>query len=245
MIVLLSVVALAYCYSNGEIDECNATSPLFGCKTWKITNGVEQRVDGCLDANADKLIMDWYAGKKKHRVVFTHFLGWCFFLTPSCRPRRVLCRVSKPVRSDLYELFAGSEDAKLTKYIPGQRLPIGLRVKKFQGNYRGILLYALDDKGQKIGTWSFIDRVTTFHQFEACPNSVLHVNGVVRFKKKKQKKICFFVFRFSKCRGERRRSRICSSGTSRFRQRRRARFVSRRWSRSGRPMTARSSGRAT
>jgi hypothetical protein len=80
--------------------------------------------------------------------------------------------VSKP---DWYTLFAGNDETKpVTTYTPGARIMINLRVKQYNQQYRGLLMYAHSTTSNvtKVGDWDFVDRTTMFHSW--CPRSVLH-----------------------------------------------------------------------
>jgi len=92
---------------------------------------------------------------------------------------RTMHWADKPkVAADVYELFAGPEDAPLKEYVPGQFISISIRVKKFQRQYRGLLLYAQDESGEKVGDWEMVDRVDVFHS--ACARSVVHTSAEVK-----------------------------------------------------------------
>jgi hypothetical protein len=90
---------------------------------------------------------------------------------------RIMAWTTEPVlKPDWYTLFAGTDESKpLTTYTPGARVMINLRVKAYNQQYRGLLLYAHSSAGNnrtKVGEWDFVDRNTMFHSW--CPKSVLH-----------------------------------------------------------------------
>lgn len=101
--------------------------------------------------------------------------------------------VTKPVVNDQdFHLWAGdNEDAEVLEYTPGEWISINLRAKKYDLQYRGLLLYAIDakdlpegypkhDRGDptKIGKWEFNDRQVMFHSY--CPRTVLHASGELK-----------------------------------------------------------------
>jgi hypothetical protein len=89
---------------------------------------------------------------------------------------RIMAWVTEPVaKPDWYTLFAGTDESKPeTTYTPGARIMINLRVKQYNQQYRGLLMYAHSATSNvtKVGDWDFVDRTTMFHSW--CPRSVLH-----------------------------------------------------------------------
>jgi hypothetical protein len=89
---------------------------------------------------------------------------------------RIMAWVTEPVaKPDWYTLFAGTDETKpVTTYTPGARVMINLRVKQYNQQYRGLLMYAHSSVSNvtKVGDWDFVDRTTMFHSW--CPRSVLH-----------------------------------------------------------------------
>jgi hypothetical protein len=71
-------------------------------------------------------------------------------------------------------LPATDESKPVTTYTPGARVMINLRVKQYNQQYRGLLMYAHSSVSNltKVGDWDFVDRTTMFHSW--CPKSVLH-----------------------------------------------------------------------
>jgi hypothetical protein len=92
--------------------------------------------------------------------------------------------VTKPVvDNSLFELFAGEESAKVTTFTPGRMLKVSLRTKKYDNQFNGILLYAIDAADTtadpaKVGRWEFTDTEDRFHSF--CPGTVLHANAALK-----------------------------------------------------------------
>jgi hypothetical protein len=97
-------------------------------------------------------------------------------------PSRIMAWTVEPeVRADWFTLFGGSDESKpITSYVPGQRMTISLRVKAYNQQYRGLLMYAYKgtDKETKVGDWDFTDRETMFHSY--CPQSVIHTGAAVK-----------------------------------------------------------------
>jgi hypothetical protein len=89
---------------------------------------------------------------------------------------RIMAWVTEPIsKPDWYTLFAGNDETKpVTSYTPGARIMINLRVKQYNQQYRGLLMYAHSSASNvtKVGDWDFVDRTTMFHSW--CPRSVLH-----------------------------------------------------------------------
>jgi hypothetical protein len=100
------------------------------------------------------------------------------------KPNRLKCKdasrimawtVEPVLKPDWYTLFAGTDEAKpVTTYTPGARVMINLRVKQYNQQYRGLLMYAHSSVSNvtKVGDWDFVDRTTMFHSW--CAKSVLH-----------------------------------------------------------------------
>jgi hypothetical protein len=71
---------------------------------------------------------------------------------------RVMYWASRPVHSDCFKLTAGmDEDNPVTSYEPNQILQLHLRVTCYGMLFRGLLLYAVNDKEQKVGDWQISD----------------------------------------------------------------------------------------
>ena len=62
--------------------------------------------------------------------------------------------VTKPVASPCFELLAGDDESKpVNSYTPGELLMLHLRVKCYRYTFRGLLIYAIDETGKKVGDW--------------------------------------------------------------------------------------------
>ena len=67
---------------------------------------------------------------------------------------QVMYWASSPVRSNCYEVVAGTDiNNGDTAYTPGQLLMIHVRVTCYNMLYRGILIYAVNSNGTKVGDW--------------------------------------------------------------------------------------------
>jgi hypothetical protein len=103
---------------------------------------------------------------------------------------RIMQWCTKPVvNEEAFKLWVGEDEANPeTTYVPGEWIKVNLRALKYDFQYRGLLLYAIDAKDEpegypnhtkgdptKLGKWDFTDRQTTFHSY--CPRTVLHSDG--------------------------------------------------------------------
>jgi len=99
-------------------------------------------------------------------------------------PGQVMQWALKPVTDNtMFELFAGEESSKATQYTPGKLIKISLRTKKYDSQYNGLLLYAIDAADTsadpaKLGKWEFQDTEDRFHSF--CPGTVLHGSAALK-----------------------------------------------------------------
>jgi hypothetical protein len=76
----------------------------------------------------------------------------------NCRNKtQIMPWATKPIRSDCYEVFAGTEAAAVTSYTPDNYMYINVRVKCFKMMFRGILLYAVNKNETKVGEWYLPD----------------------------------------------------------------------------------------
>ena len=60
---------------------------------------------------------------------------------------------SRSTRSDCYSVYAGTDDAKLTSYVPGEYTTINIRVTCYKMMFRGLMIYAVDANENKVGNW--------------------------------------------------------------------------------------------
>jgi hypothetical protein len=168
--VILSCAATAVlAVSSGLVDNCNALSPMFGCSNFK-------------GKPVEKTKKKKKKKKNHHQELIFFFFFFFFFKDGDrlqCQEKgQVMEWVTKPVvDNSLFELFAGEESAKVTTFTPGKLLKVSIRTKKYNSQFNGILLYAIDASDTsadpaKVGRWEFTDTEDRFHSF--CPGTVLH-----------------------------------------------------------------------
>ena len=64
---------------------------------------------------------------------------------------------SSPVPSDCFTIKAGiNEHNPTTSYTPNTIVPLHIRVTCYKMWYRGIMLYAIDGNGNKVGDWELV-----------------------------------------------------------------------------------------
>jgi len=89
-------------------------------------------------------------------------------------PKPIMAWATKPVDAlDTYKLWAGEDEENPDTTYPANRyFTVNLRVLKYRRRYSGILLYAVNEAGDKVGEWETIDPNPLFHGH--CPKSILH-----------------------------------------------------------------------
>jgi hypothetical protein len=84
---------------------------------------------------------------------------------------RIMAWVTEPVLEArlVHSVCRHDETKPVTTYTPGARIMINLRVKQYNQQYRGLLMYAHSTTSNvtKVGDWDFVDRTTMFHSW--CP----------------------------------------------------------------------------
>jgi hypothetical protein len=57
---------------------------------------------------------------------------------------------TRPIRSNCYEIF---EETRTTSYTPSELVTLTVLVKCLKMNFRGILIYAVDENNNRVGDW--------------------------------------------------------------------------------------------
>eukprot|EP01108_Squamamoeba_japonica_P005501 TRINITY_DN4359_c0_g1_i1.p1 TRINITY_DN4359_c0_g1~~TRINITY_DN4359_c0_g1_i1.p1 ORF type:complete len:393 (-),score=165.59 TRINITY_DN4359_c0_g1_i1:31-1209(-) len=85
---------------------------------------------------------------------------------------------TEPKRTNMYRLWVGDESSPSTTYTPGKLHKVFLRVTKHRMVYRGLLMYAEDSNGDRVGTWELpADEPQLFHVHDSCTNAVMHTSA--------------------------------------------------------------------
>jgi hypothetical protein len=85
-----------------------------------------------------------------------------------------------------YVLHADSEEHPVSSYRPNEILMIHIRVKCIQMQYRGLLIYAVDEYGKRVGDWNITaENPTTFKRpwedpLHKCFGSLMHANAELK-----------------------------------------------------------------
>lgn len=97
-----------------------------------------------------------------------------------------------PVDSDCYEVTAGDESAPSTSYIPSDpELPqytyVNIRTVCYGLAFRGLLMYAVNGKGDKVGEWNVpADTTVKWKQpwkdipGHQCEQALMHASGMIK-----------------------------------------------------------------
>mmetsp|Transcript_7216 Transcript_7216/g.8152 ORF Transcript_7216/g.8152 Transcript_7216/m.8152 type:complete len:1138 (-) Transcript_7216:198-3611(-) len=82
------------------------------------------------------------------------------------------------VRTDMYTIRSGDRACEhdRTHYVPDEYVTIYLRTTKARMQFRGLLLYADDSAGNKVGTWESFDE-TYFWMPPNCNGAVMHLSA--------------------------------------------------------------------
>lgn len=161
---LLLLVALAEARSTGiylsvdvakgcDFDDAGYKAQ-WGCNSskWNFTTTIPFVRQYCLDANLNNNKFMWWTGGPRATTQFTMRTG------------------------------DGSAAFDATTYVPGRFVAVYIRALEFDVTYKGLLLYAKNSTGSKVGDW--IVPLETNPQFAAAPNSgimcnrsVMHINA--------------------------------------------------------------------
>eukprot|EP01130_Rhizamoeba_saxonica_P019089 TRINITY_DN9799_c0_g1_i1.p1 TRINITY_DN9799_c0_g1~~TRINITY_DN9799_c0_g1_i1.p1 ORF type:complete len:1003 (-),score=253.07 TRINITY_DN9799_c0_g1_i1:99-2867(-) len=94
--------------------------------------------------------------------------------------------VTKPVYDDDYLIFIGPDYEDYTvpsTYTPGVHFDVGVAVLNYNKRYRGLMIYAKDDDGNKVGNWTGLNEAEyspDFQHADICKGSILHAGAVVK-----------------------------------------------------------------
>lgn len=93
----------------------------------------------------------------------------------------VMSWASQPVRTDAYRLFVGDENNPSTEYTPDGLVTVSIRVMYWGMQYRGLLLYAINDAGEKVGDWEIVPETPNWMHKPwmsgDCEKAVLHAGA--------------------------------------------------------------------
>jgi len=142
--------------SSGKVGNCDVYGP-WGCpnNNWKRgTDDNREEINRlkCLSNNGNK----------------TYFMDW----------------VTVPERSDNYTVRTGDTDPSQDprSYVPGELMKIYIRVMEHDYKFRGLLIYAIDKNGIKVGDWEFpaTEISPLFWVPPECPKSMLHTTAGIK-----------------------------------------------------------------
>jgi len=117
---------------------------------------------------------------------FPNGIKYCDVDAPLGEGLEFMTWVRPAVRTDAFTLRSGDGcGGDPTTYIPGQFTSIHVRTHKYKGQFRGILLYATDMKGARVGDWQ-LDWPNSNMFWKppqaVCQNkSLMHLNGAEKY----------------------------------------------------------------
>eukprot|EP01129_Flabellula_baltica_P013277 TRINITY_DN6131_c0_g1_i1.p1 TRINITY_DN6131_c0_g1~~TRINITY_DN6131_c0_g1_i1.p1 ORF type:complete len:1020 (+),score=191.04 TRINITY_DN6131_c0_g1_i1:8-3067(+) len=125
---------------------------------------------------------DWTGGNRK-------------MCEPDSGPTRIMSWVASPQRTNAFRLFVGeheSESQSNLQYTPDQFFRVGIVQTDYDMRWRGLMLYAVDSSGAKVGEWMVpSENPIKYHTpIASCgENVVLHAGALVKQGRQ------FFFFR--------------------------------------------------
>ena len=106
----------------------------------------------------------WYKGERTLCLNTTNLMSWA----------------TKPSRSSCYEIY---EETRSTTYNPSEIVTLNIQVKCYKKQYRGILVYAVDENGYKVGDWEITGEEPPLYKRpwtspdHSCYGSLMHASA--------------------------------------------------------------------